>query len=180
MASYLDVDGTDRRRLTTNPFENASDTDPNISPDGQTITFVRLKVEHELQALFAVDIDGTQPAETDPVQAGGGREARLGAQRAPYRDHPLRRPPEGSIASGGDDPARWLPSADTHAGWCEPGSVDGLVLAGREVDRLPARELGPREEFRLFKIHPDGTGRTFIKEFPFSPFFIDWGSQSQS
>ena len=56
-------------RLTASPFETASDTDPNISPDGQTITFVRLEVEHELQALFVIDIDGTSPAETHPVQS---------------------------------------------------------------------------------------------------------------
>jgi Tol biopolymer transport system component len=33
------------------------------------------------------------------------------------------------------------------------------------------------ETFRLFKMHPDGSDRTLITRLPFSPRFIDWGSQ---
>ena len=36
-------DGTNSRRLTHNPFLHGSDTDPNVSPDGKTVTFVRVK-----------------------------------------------------------------------------------------------------------------------------------------
>ena len=55
-------DGSEQRRLTRNPFmktgECGCDTDPNFSPDGKTITFVRMKRDHELQALFSVGLDG--------------------------------------------------------------------------------------------------------------------------
>ena len=34
------------------------------------------------------------------------------------------------------------------------------------MDRLPPLN-SDRERFRLFEIHQDGTGRTFIQEFPF-------------
>jgi Tol biopolymer transport system component len=52
------ADGTHNRRVTRGrrPFR---DTDPNFSPDGKLITFVREKEEHRLQALFAVRPDGS-------------------------------------------------------------------------------------------------------------------------
>jgi Tol biopolymer transport system component len=54
--------GTDLRRVTRNPFgagECGCDTDPNFSPNGKLITFVRIKKDHSLQALFVVRRDGT-------------------------------------------------------------------------------------------------------------------------
>jgi TolB protein len=57
------ADGTELRRVTRNPFmlggECGCDTDPNFSPDGKLITFVRIKKDHDLQALFAVRPDGS-------------------------------------------------------------------------------------------------------------------------
>jgi Tol biopolymer transport system component len=55
-------DGTALRRVTRNPFgvgECGCDTDPNFSPDGKWISFVRIKKDHEQQALFAVRPNGT-------------------------------------------------------------------------------------------------------------------------
>jgi Tol biopolymer transport system component len=52
------ADGSGNRRVTRNPF-GCCDTDPNFSPDGTLVTFVRIKRDHELQALFAVRPDGT-------------------------------------------------------------------------------------------------------------------------
>ncbi len=54
--------GTDLRRVTRNPFgagECGCDTDPNFSPNGKLITFVRIKKDHSQQALFAVRRNGT-------------------------------------------------------------------------------------------------------------------------
>ena len=55
-ADGLDFPGL---RLSTNVFRGEGDADPNVSPDGQTVTFVRHKVDGELQALYTVDIDGS-------------------------------------------------------------------------------------------------------------------------
>jgi len=55
-------DGTDARRLTRNPFRGGDghfDTDPNFSPNGKTITFVRIKQAEKLQALFSVGLHGS-------------------------------------------------------------------------------------------------------------------------
>src|SRR5580765_107438 len=49
--------GTALRRVTRNPFgrgECGCDTDPNFSPNGKLITFVRIKQDERQQALFVV------------------------------------------------------------------------------------------------------------------------------
>jgi Tol biopolymer transport system component len=55
--------GTKLHRVTRNPFmlngECGCDTDPNFSPNGKWISFVRIKKDHEQQALFAVRPNGT-------------------------------------------------------------------------------------------------------------------------
>jgi Tol biopolymer transport system component len=55
--------GSGRRQLTRNPYKTfeqcGCDTDPNFSPDGRWITFVRIKKDEELQALFAVRPNGS-------------------------------------------------------------------------------------------------------------------------
>jgi Tol biopolymer transport system component len=54
--------GTALRRVTRNPFgagECGCDTDPNFSPNGKLITFVRIKKDGQQQALFRVRRDGS-------------------------------------------------------------------------------------------------------------------------
>jgi Tol biopolymer transport system component len=51
-------DGKGLRRVTRSPF-GCCDTDPNFSPDGRLITFVRIKSDGKLQALFSVHPDGS-------------------------------------------------------------------------------------------------------------------------
>ena len=54
--------GTALRRVTRNPFgrgECGCDTDPNFSPNGKLITFVRIKKDGKQQALFAVRPNGS-------------------------------------------------------------------------------------------------------------------------
>ena len=54
--------GTGLRRVTRNPFRGGDcgcDTDPNFSPDGKLISFVRIKQGEKLQALFVVRPNGT-------------------------------------------------------------------------------------------------------------------------
>jgi Tol biopolymer transport system component len=52
------ADGSGKRRVTRSPF-GCCDTDPNFSPDGRTITFVRIKKPEVQQALFSVRRDGS-------------------------------------------------------------------------------------------------------------------------
>jgi TolB protein len=58
-------DDSDMRRLTRNPYAGAEcgcDTDPVFSPDGQRISFVRVRAESSGQgALFVMDRNGRHP-----------------------------------------------------------------------------------------------------------------------
>jgi Tol biopolymer transport system component len=58
-------DGSDLRRLTRNPYAGAEcgcDTDPAFSPDGQRISFVRIRSEASGRgALFVADRNGRNP-----------------------------------------------------------------------------------------------------------------------
>ncbi len=63
-------DGSHARRLTTNPFPGqGGDTDPNVSPDGRTVSFVRISVMDDKQALFSVRLDGSHVRRLLPYAA---------------------------------------------------------------------------------------------------------------
>src|SRR6476620_1193616 len=61
-------DGLDRHRLTTHGFPREADSDPNVSPDARTVTFVRHQVDGELQALYAVDLSGAHLRQLVPYE----------------------------------------------------------------------------------------------------------------
>ena len=70
-------DGSGLRRLTRNPFmvaggECGCDTDPNFSPNGRLITFVRVKQDELLSALFVTRRDGTGLRQLTPYTWGVG------------------------------------------------------------------------------------------------------------
>ena len=51
-------DGSMKRRVSRSPF-GCCDTDPNFSPNGKLITFVRIKTDGKQQALFVVRRNGS-------------------------------------------------------------------------------------------------------------------------
>jgi Tol biopolymer transport system component len=61
------ANGTNPRRLTRIPF-GCCDTDPNFWPNGKTISFVRIKEEERLQALFSIRRDGTGLRQLTPYE----------------------------------------------------------------------------------------------------------------
>ena len=61
-------DGSDLRRLTSNPFFRnweGGDVDPNVSPDGKLVSFVRID-KAEQCALFVVATGGTDLRQLTP------------------------------------------------------------------------------------------------------------------
>jgi Tol biopolymer transport system component len=171
-------DGSDAPglRLSNNPFTDAGDNDPQVSPDGQTVTFVRHKVDGELQALFAVDIDGTNVRKIAgyPLEVGVKHDwAPDGGQIVitPFADFPDDRFPSVATIMPDGSGLRFLtsPTRGDVASFAGSYSPNGnwIVFRAQDVNR---------EGFRLMKMHPDGSGRTVIAKLPFAPRFIDWGS----
>jgi Tol biopolymer transport system component len=170
------TDGTDRRRLSTSPFPNEGDGDPNVSPDGATVTFVRHKVEGKLQALFAVNIDGTHPRKLVPYV----REVAIKHDWAPNghhiaittaADYPDGRSPNVATVRPDGSYLRFL----THYHGGGTGAFVGSYSPNGQwiVFRVENQQL---EKYALYKMHPDGTDKTRIKALPFAPRSSDWGS----
>lgn len=175
----MSADGSDAPglRLTTNPLVQEGDSDPQVSPDGETVTFVRHKVEGELQALFAVGIDGSDVRKLTPYAL----EVAIKHDWAPDGEHIVittnadypngRNPNIATIESDGSD-LDLLTNfhRGTLGAFAGSYSPDGSWIVFRLQDP-------DNETFRLLKMHPDGSDRTLIARLPFSPRFIDWGSQ---
>jgi len=168
-------DGTARRRVTTHGFRGEADSDANVSPDGGTVTFVRHKVDGELQALMAVDRTGENLRRLVPYR----REVAIKHDWAPDGEHivitvnadyPHGRSPNVATIRRDGSGFRML----THYRGGRQGafagsySPDGRWIVFR-VENLHT------DVFRLLKMHPDGTHRTLIATLPFAPRGSDWG-----
>jgi Tol biopolymer transport system component len=164
-------------RLTTNPFPHEGDSDPQVSPDGETVSFVRHQTDGELQALFAVDIDGSDLRQLTPYEL----EVGIKHDWAPdgehivvtaYADYPGGLNPNIAAIEPDGSGLEWL--TDFHRGsvgaFVGSYSPDGRWIVFRVQD--PDREV-----FRMFKMRPDGSDRILIARLPFAPRFMDWGSQ---
>jgi Tol biopolymer transport system component len=175
----MDVDGTDRHRVTTHAFPWQPDMDPNLSPDGTTVTFVRHKETGVLQSLHAVGIDGSNSNKRQLVPyklevaikhdwAPDGQQIVI-TTHADYPDH--KSPNVATIKPDGSDLRRLTSYTGGKRGaFAGSYSPDGNWIVFR-VENLE------RESFKLFKMHPDGTGRELIAKLPFAPRQVDWGPQ---
>lgn len=170
-------DGSDRRRVTTHAFPFEPDNNAEVSPDGKTITFVRHKVSGELQALFAVDPDGSNVRKVVPYT----REVAIKHDWAPNgkhivittdADYPDGRSPNVATVRPDGTHLRML----THFTGGQKGAFAGSYSPdGRWiVFRIENLE---RNSFRLMKMRPNGSDRTLIAKLPFAPRGIDWGSR---
>ena len=169
-------DGTQHRRLTTHAFEFEPDTDPNVSPDGETVTFVRHKESEVFQALFAVDRDGGNVRKLVPYRfdvavkhdwAPDGRHIVITTNG----NHSHGRSPNVATIAADGSGLRMLTRIDQAESGAFAGSYspNGRWIVFR-VENLVT------ERFQLFKMRPDGSHRTLIADLPFAPRHIDWGS----
>jgi Tol biopolymer transport system component len=172
-------DGSDAPglRLSTNPFPDEGDGNPEVSPDGQTITFVRHKVDGELQALFAVDIDGSNLRKLTSYRL----EVAIKHDWAPDGQHIVissdadypggRSPNVATIRPDGSDLQMLTEYSGGPSGaFAGSYSPDGRWIVFR-VENLR------RDTFQLVKMRPNGHHRTLIARLPFAPRGMDWGSQ---
>jgi len=175
--SLMRDDGSDAPGLflSSNPFHAEGDSNPEVSPNGQTVTFVRHKVDDKLQALFAVDIDGSDDRRLTPYR----REVAIKHDWAPngrhivittHADYPDHKSPNVATIRPDGSHLRML----THYTGGKRGAFAGSYSPNGRWIVFRVENL-ERESFRLFKMHPDGTHRKLIKKLPFSPRGNDWG-----
>jgi TolB protein len=173
----MDADGTHLRRLTHNPFPQKDscgcDTDPNFSPDGKTITFLRIKRDESLQALFAMNADGTNVRRLTPYSwdvankhawAPDGKRILL-----TFNGNPA--PGESSnivtIRPDGTDMKRLTHLTGGHSAYGGSYSPDGSRIVFR---------LEHDEKYRLVTSDVDGGRiRTVFSSATVRPRNIDWG-----
>jgi Tol biopolymer transport system component len=170
----MDLDGTQPQRLTTNPFQDEGDSDPNVSPDGSTVTFVRHLVDGKLQALFAVDIDGTNLRKLVDY----GREVAVKHDWAPdgahivittAADYPHHRSPNIATIRADGTHLRFL----THFRGGRWGAFAGSYSPNGEWIVYRIENLDS-ERYVMMKMHPDGSHKTRIAAMPFRPRGTDW------
>jgi Tol biopolymer transport system component len=170
-------DGSDAPgvRLTTNPFHDQGDENPEIAPDGQTLTFVRHKVGGELQALFAADIDGSHVRQLTSY----AREVAIKHDWAPSgrqivlttnADYPRHRSPNVATIRPDGSHLRML----THYTGGMRGAFAGSYSPNGRWIVFRVENLD-RKSFRLYRMHPDGTRRQPIRKLALSPRQSDWG-----
>ncbi|MEA2580229.1 MAG: TolB protein [Actinomycetota bacterium] len=168
----MKADGSDApgARLTTNPSGFEGDTNPEISPDGQTITFVRRKVEGELQGLFAVDIDGTDLRELVPYRFN----VFIKHDWAPNGEHIVFTSPiEGqpnvyTVAPDGSHLVQLTHVQSGSGALAGSYSPDGRWIAFRGEN--PSIGL-----YRLMKMRPNGCDHVIVTTAPIGERYIDWG-----
>ena len=163
------------RRLTANPFRDQGDENPEVSPNGRIVTFVRHKVGGELQALYAVNIGGGNLRRLTTYQlevaikqdwAPNGRRIVITTQA----DYPHHRSPNVATIRPNGSHLRML----THYRGGAVGAFAGSYSPNGRLIVFRVENL-EQESFRLFKMYPDGTHRKLIRKLPFSPRNIDWG-----
>ncbi len=154
------------------------DTDPNVSPDGRTITFVRRPKEHERQALWAVDLDGTHTRRLTPDSfevATKHAWSPDGTRIALTTNADWVRPDEGAnvltIAATGTR-ARTV----TRYRGGETGGDNAFVGSFSPDGRRLVARVERNGKGALAVLNADGTGlREITPRSEDRPRFIDWG-----
>jgi Tol biopolymer transport system component len=179
-------DGSHVRRLTRNPFvaTGGFDTDPNVSPGGTIVSFVRVRVGDSQQALFSIHLDGSHLRQLTPY----GYDIAVKHDWAPDGKHIVVT----INANVGTKPHRSANIAVlrpdgshfrllTHFrgrrinAFVGSYSPDGRWIVYRTETRDSTGTLDGGL-FGLYKIHPSGGKPVLIAGLIGRPRFIDWGS----
>ena len=171
----MDLNGNDRRRIGTGP--DGAQT-PEVSPDGQTVTFLSSPTPGGLTALFAVSITGGDARQVTPTLWGitfkhdwapdGSRlvvSDNAGDPSRPTNLLTIRPDGTGLVYLTDLQPA----DQDAVAGGYSP---DGKWIAYRLQDG---------EQRALMVVRTNGKGAHAVLPFsPFNPRYIDWGPAGAS
>jgi Tol biopolymer transport system component len=178
------ADGSHARRLTTNPFpDQGGDTDPNVSPDGHTVSFVRISEFDDQQALFSVRLDGSHLRRLLPYAA----DVAIKHDWSPDGKHIVVsvNANEGSRPHASANVAILRPDGShlrrlTHFRGRELNAlVGGFSPDGRwivyRVETGDGEPTLPGGQYALMKVSPRGGQPELIAAMDSRPRNIDWG-----
>jgi len=171
----MNLDGNVRERITSGP---GGVTDPNVSPDGQTLSFVGFNGQDFGQALFTASIDGSHLFQLTPFTfdvaikqdwAPDGRHL-VFTVNADF-PHPGDSANIATIRPDGTD-LRYL----THY---QCGDVNAFVGSYSPDGHWIVFRLEDHGKYGLYKMRPDGASlQPILSLSSFKPRYIDWGPRS--
>ena len=180
-----DLSGRHEHALTHNPYRpDGFDTDPNVSPDGRTVSFVRIKVQDDQQALFSVRVDGshlrqlTSYSDDIAVKHDWSPDGThiMVSINANVGSNPTASAEVMTVRADGSQRRVLTPLAgraiNAFAGSYSP---DGRWI----VYRLETGSAGgtlPDGKFGLYAVHPWGGPPRLLAALDGRPRSIDWGS----
>ena len=163
------ADGSDAPgRLLANPFPESGYANPEMSPDGQTVTFTRDN------GIFAVDADGTNARRlvSDRLKVVVKHDWAPDGSRiafTPFYDYE-QNPNVMTIGIDGTGLDKLTHATGVRGAFSGGFSPDGAWIVYR-VENLD------RGKFRIFKMEAEGGEKTLIASLPFAPRFLDWGAR---
>lgn len=170
------TDGTGQRQLTRNPFPGVgADTDPNVSPDGGVVSFLRVKEFDVLGALFTVRTDGSDLRQLTPyhLEVGVKHDWAPDGSRIALITHADHSPPGTSANVATIRPDGTGLRLLTHY---RGGEINALTGSYSPDGRWIVYRLENHGKYSLFKIRTYGVLAQPIRRFILAPRYIDWGT----
>jgi Tol biopolymer transport system component len=191
----MNLQSKDRRLILRAP--RLYKKEPQVSPDGRTVLFLVEKdlgvingVDENVKALYSVQMNGTHlktvvPFDFDVCACGGdwapnGRRIDFSDNAGPGGE-PQTKPANLATIRPDGTSLRFVTHFQGITVYVSNGSYspDGrwiLFKTARHKAGTPG-DTTSGDKYALWKIHPDGTGKTLIARFNFNPGTRDWGSR---